>query len=138
MWYLHTHFTQTFTSRRAEVLVLQIQIHDASDFYINVKGKLVGILWNCKKSSREWNHLKVRRKLVGILWHLLCHIKCYRYIFDIYCEYMHNCYIAIASPLSCTWTNEGFSKTIICVQNRLLRLLIFALTFNLLLFVING
>ena len=44
---------------------------------------------------------------------------------------------SIAAPLTCTWSNESFSKTIFCVQNLLLRWLIFALILNLLLFVIN-
>ena len=60
-----------------------------------------------------------------------------RYIFDITCECIRNCYIDIASPLRCAWSNEDFSKTIIFVQKLLLRLIIFPLTLILLLFVIN-
>ena len=54
-----------------------------------------------------------------------------------YGKYISNCCKTIASPLRCTWSNEGFSKTIIFVENLLLRGLIFCLTLKSLLFVIN-
>ena len=34
----------------------------------------------------------------------------YRYIFEIYCEYILNYYVAVASLLRCTCSNKGFSK----------------------------
>ena len=34
----------------------------------------------------------------------------YRYIFEIYCEYTLNYYVAVASLLRCTCSNKGFSK----------------------------
>ena len=32
-----------------------------------------------------------------------------------YCEYIYNNYIDIASPLRCTYSNEGFTEIIICL-----------------------
>ena len=42
----------------------------------------------------------------------------YRYIFQIYCEYIHNFYVAVASLLRCACSNEGFSKVIILYKSR--------------------
>ena len=45
------------------------KIYQFHDFYINVKAKLVAILWNCKSSSRQLNCLNLKRKLVPLWWH---------------------------------------------------------------------
>ena len=117
-------------------------IREVSDFYINVQANPVGFLWDFKRTLREMNHINIKWKLVG-LW---SHIKIkyeryifsyYRYIFHIYCEYLRNYYTAIASPLRCPGSNDGFSKTIIYVKNPLLHWLVYFFTFNFLLFVIN-
>ena len=42
----------------------------------------------------------------------------YRYIFEIYCEYILNYYVAVASLLRCTCSNKGFSKVIILYKSR--------------------
>ena len=42
----------------------------------------------------------------------------HRYIFQIYCEYIHNYYVAVAWLLRCTCSNEGFSKVIILYKSR--------------------
>ena len=107
-------------------------INEVSVFYINVKTKLVEIFVTLQKILRELNHLNLKRRLVGLLWHCrkfllkLNQLQCYkllklnkreiniwtyyRYIFQIYIEYIYNYYIAIASPLRCTWSNDGFIK----------------------------
>ena len=41
-----------------------------------------------------------------------------RYISQIYCEYIHNYYVAVAWLLRCTCSNEGFSKVIILYKSR--------------------
>ena len=44
-------------------------INEVSVFYINVKTKLVEIFVTLQKILRELNHLNLKRRLVGLLWH---------------------------------------------------------------------